>query len=262
MHVWMVVAGNTASIASGNPFQPVNARDQDVVDAALLEIGEDLHPELRALVGLEPHAEHFALAVHPDRHRQITRAPLHAAAVTDLEHQRVEEHDRVDVLQRPGLPGAGVVHDRVGDAADQIPSDFDAVDLSEVRFDIPPREPTGIEREDLLVEPLEPTLTLPDDLRLEAAIAVPRRVDLHRPVLSDQRLRRGPVASVARAAGRLWVRLIPEVVGELDLHRALHQPLRQLRKQPARPDDLLLAPGAGEQLLDDLIGEELSDLPG
>jgi hypothetical protein len=160
----------------GESLEPVDAGDQDVVDAALLEVGEDLHPELRALVGLEPHAEDFALAVHPDRHRQIAGASLHAAAVTDLQHHAVEEHDRVDVLQRPGLPGAGVVHDRVGHAADQIPPDFDAVDVGEVRFDVPRGEPTGIEGEDLLVEPLEPPLALSDDLRLEAAVAVPRSV--------------------------------------------------------------------------------------
>jgi hypothetical protein len=42
----------------------------------------------------------------------------------------------------------------------------------------------GIERGDLLVEPLEPPPSLSeDDLRLEANIAISRRVDLHRPVL-------------------------------------------------------------------------------
>jgi hypothetical protein len=49
MHVCTVVAGNTASIASGEPGQPVDAADEDVGDAAVSEFGEDLHPELRAL---------------------------------------------------------------------------------------------------------------------------------------------------------------------------------------------------------------------
>ena len=57
------------------------------------------------------------------------------------------------------------------------------------------------------------------------------------------------------------MRLIPEMVGQLDLHRALHQPLRQLRNQPSRPDDLLLATGTGEQLIDNLIRQKVSDLP-
>jgi hypothetical protein len=146
-----------------------------------------------------------------------------------------------------------------GDAADQVTSDFDAVDLGEVRFDIPRRKPPRVEGEDLLVEPLEPPLTLANDLRLEAAVAVPWRVDPHRPVLGDQRPRCAPVPG---AAGWLQVRLIAEVLSELDLHRALHQPLRQLRKQPARPDDLLLTPSAGEELVDHVVGEELSDIPG
>ena len=121
----------------GEPFEPVDAADQDVLDAALLEIGEDLHPELRALVGLEPHPEDLALAVDRDRHRQVARLALHAAAVADLQHERVEEHDRVDVIQRALLPRAGVVHHRVGDLRDQIAADLHPVDLLQVRLDIP-----------------------------------------------------------------------------------------------------------------------------
>ena len=43
--------------------------------------------------------------------------------------------------------------------------------------------PRAVEREDLLVEPLEAALALAHDLRLKAAVAIPRRVDPHRPVL-------------------------------------------------------------------------------
>ncbi len=240
--------------------QPVDAADEDVLDAALPQVGEDLHPELRALVGLEPHAEHLALAVHPDRQRQITSASLHAPAVADLQDHAVQEHHRVDVLERPALPSASVVHDRIGDPANQVTSHFDAVDLGQVRFDIPGRKAPGVEGEDLLVEPLKTPLTLLDDLRLEATITIPRGVDLHRPVLGHQRLWRTPIASVARAAGRLEMRLIPQMVSELDLHRSLDQPLRQLRKQPTRPHDLLLPVGTGEQLVHHLVRKQLPEL--
>jgi hypothetical protein len=47
--------------------------------------------------------------------------------------------------------------------------------------------------------------------------------------------------------------LVAQVVRQLDLHRTLHQPLGQPRQQPSRPNDLLLAAGAGEQLVDHLI---------
>jgi hypothetical protein len=50
----------------------------------------------------------------------------------------------------------------------------------------------------------------------------------------------------------MW--LIPQMISELDLHRALEEPLRQLREQPTRPDDLLLPADADEQLIDHPFG--------
>jgi hypothetical protein len=57
-----------------------------------------LHPELRALSGLEPQAENLAVPVEIDPHRHVTRLALNAAAVTDLQHKCVEEHDRIDII--------------------------------------------------------------------------------------------------------------------------------------------------------------------
>ncbi len=81
-------------------FEAIDAADQDVLDAAVLEVGQHLHPKLGALGLLKPHPQHLALTVHGDRHRQVAGLALHRPAVADLEHQRVEEHDGVDVLQR------------------------------------------------------------------------------------------------------------------------------------------------------------------
>jgi hypothetical protein len=49
------------------------------------------------------------------------------------------------------------------------------------------------------------------------------------------------------------MRLVAEMVGQLDLERALHQPLGQPREHATRSDDLLLAARAGEQLVDDSV---------
>ncbi len=244
------------------PFQPVDTRDQDVLDAALLEIVEDLHPELRALVGLKPHAQDITLTVDPDRHRQVAGTPLDRAAVADLQHQRVEEDDRIDVIQWPCLPGPSVVHDRIGHPRDQIAADLDPVDLLQVSLDIPGRQAPRIEREDLVVEPLEAPLTLADYLRLKRARAIARSVDRHLALLGDQRLRRRPVPGVACPACRFLVGLIAQVVGELDLHRPLDQPFRQLAQQPARARDLLLRSGPREELVDELVREQRLDLLG
>jgi hypothetical protein len=55
------------------------------------------------------------------------------------------------------------------------------------------------------------------------------------------------------------MRLIAQVVGELDLHRALNQPLRQLREQAPGADDLLLAVSAGEQFVEHLARQRHLD---
>src|SRR5205823_2222533 len=188
---------------------------------------------------LEPHAQHLTLAVQGDRQSEVAGLALHRPAVADLEHERVEEQDRVEIIQRPLLPGLYILQDGIGDPADQIPPHRDSVELAQVSLDIPRREPTRVERQDLLVEPLKAPLALSHQPRLKAPVTIPRRPDLDRPMLRAQRLGRRPVARVPRAARRLLMALIAEMVSELDLERPLHQPLGQLREHPAGPDDLL-----------------------
>src|ERR1700683_4379446 len=117
------------------------------------------------------------VAVECDPERQVERAALHAAALADLQNHAVEEHDRVDVLQRPLGPVAHIVHHGIRDPGDEVAADLHAVDLSQVRFDVSGRKATAIDREDLLVKANEPPLALADDLRLEAAIPIPWSVN-------------------------------------------------------------------------------------
>ena len=75
-----------------------------------------------------------------------------------------------------------------------------------------------------------------------------------------QRLGRRPVPAVPDPARRRPTTLVAKVLGQLGVHRPLNQPAGQLRQHAPRPDDLLLRPGAGEQLVDQLITETLPQL--
>ena len=48
------------------------------------------------------------------------------------------------------------------------------------------------------------------------------------------------------------------MVGQLDLHRPLQQPLRQLGEHAAGPNELLFRARAGEQLVDQLVRQLLT----
>src|SRR5206468_2869155 len=151
-----------------------------------------------------------------------------------------------------------VLHHGVGDAADQVAANRNAVDLRKVRLNVAHRETTRVQREDLVVEALKAALALAHDLRLRRALAVPWRPDPHRPVLGRERLRTRAVAGVAGTAGRLLMRLIAKVLGQLGRHRPLHEPAREGGQKTAGPDDLLLRPRAGEQFVDQLVGQPVT----
>src|SRR5580704_12054187 len=95
-------------------------------------------------------------------------------------------------------------------------------------LDLPRRHPPRVHRQDLVVEAAETTLMTRYDLRLEGAIAVPRNLDHRLPKIALQRLAACAVARVATALAAGVVLLIPQVMGQLGVHRTLHQRLRQL----------------------------------
>src|ERR1700693_5545855 len=95
-------------------------------------------------------------------------------------------------------------------------------------LDLPRRHPPGVHRQDLVIESAETTLMTRYDLRLEGPVAVPRNLDHGLPEIALQRLRACSIARVATALASRVALLIPQVVGQLGVHRTLHQSLRQL----------------------------------
>ena len=206
MQVCTTVCGNTASIASGNPVRPSTQQ---------MRMSET--PRCRARRGPASRTSRPPFLETTGRARRGCRpSPPRARGSRPcapptppsriFKHQRVEEHHRVDVLQRPGLPRPRVVHDRVGDPADQVPADRDAVELAQVRLDIPGGHAPRVERQDPLVKPLKPPLTLAHQLRFKAPVTIARRVDLNRPVLGASVLGVLPLRWLPVPPGGSWWR--------------------------------------------------------
>ena len=137
----------------GESGQPVDAADQDVAHTATLRSAPACIQNLAPSVSWNhiPSTSRSPSSVTPSARYSARRWTL--AALADLDDHAVQEHDRVDVLQRPLSPFAHVVHDRVGDLRDQLPANLHRIDLLQMRLDIPHREPAAVQRQDLLVKP-------------------------------------------------------------------------------------------------------------
>ena len=75
------------------------------------------------------------MAIGEDGEREIDRLAPDGRFVANLHPQRVEEHDGIHGLERPALPRRDFRHDAVGDGADQVRRDLDAVHLGEEALD-------------------------------------------------------------------------------------------------------------------------------
>ena len=167
---------------------------------------------------------------------------------------RVDEDDRVDLVERPRLPRLKLLDDRLGDPRDRLLRDVCAVHVGEVRGDLAGRQSLRRERDDQLVDAAHPPLALADDLRLERPIAVARHLELDLADLGQHRLRPRAVARVTAVATGHGVLRVTEVLVQLRLERGLEHRLRQPGQQPTRPDQLdSLAPRALDQLLRDRL---------
>src|SRR4029450_4720100 len=235
--------------------QAVDAADEDVADAAVGEVVEDGEPELGALALLPPDPEHLTVAVDADADRQVARARANRAVLADLDHQAVEVGDRVDGVQRPRAPRLDVGQDGVGDAADRVALDLNAVEIAEVLLDVAHAHPAGVEPEDPVVQAGQPGLALGHELGIEAAVTVARGAARPRPELGLPRLPGRAVAMVAGPARRRLPRRVAEVLGQLGAQRGLDHATGELAKHPARTGDLI-GVKALQRLLELVAGQQ------
>jgi hypothetical protein len=182
-------------------LQSIGHRDQDVVTSPGLQVRENFHPELRAFGLLDPDPEDVARPIGQHRERQVNRLASDDGFITNLDAERVEEHDRIHGLERARLPGGDLGHDRVRHRADQIGRDVDAVHVREKRLNLAHREPARIERDDLVIEAREASLMFADQPRLETAVPVARHGERQRAVIRQDGLAAAPIAMIVVSSG-------------------------------------------------------------
>ena len=235
-------------------FEAVADRDADVLDAAVLQLGQHLQPELgtfAAVTGPQPQDVAFPTHGDPDDHIDRLVADL---PVADLHHDGVDEDHRIHRIEGPVAPLDHLFDHLVGDLGDRLLGHRGAVDLGEVGRDFPGRQPPRRERQHDLINPSQPALAFLHDLRGERCVGIPRHVDLDRADLGQHRLRPNPVAGVAAVPADRIVLVIAEMHRHLFLERGLQHPFGQLVQQSVRADQLHpLFLGLRQELLSQLF---------
>ncbi len=219
----------------GQALEPVTDQHAHVPHAAVLDLGQHPQPVLGALavaVLAGPQAQHIALAVHGDAQRQVD-GPVGDLALADLHVNGIDEDHRIHRVEGAALPVRQALHDPVGNRRDRLLRHLRAVDLGQVRGDLPVGQPLRRQGDHQLIDPGQPPLPFGHDFRLETGITVPRHADLHRPGLSQHRLAAVAIAGITAIAARRVILLIAQMVVQLALQRALDHHLGELAQQPA-----------------------------
>lgn len=122
---------------------------------------------------------------------------------------------------------------------------------AQVLLDVARRHAARIEGDHLLVEALEASLVLLDELRLEGAFAVARNLDFDRSAFGLNNLAPVPIARVARSFTALT--LVPQVLGHFRLQQALHDRAFQLGENALGTKKVLFRRAAFKQRIDEFL---------
>ncbi|MDQ0956362.1 hypothetical protein QFZ66_000240 [Streptomyces sp. B4I13] len=219
----------------GQALEPVADQHEDVVDTAVLDLGEDVHPVLGALAAVAvagPQPEDVPPALDSDRQGHVN-GPVGHRPITDLHVDGVNEDHGIDGVERSVLPFGHALENLVGDRGDGLPGHLGSIDLGKVGLDLTGRQALRRERDDHLVHTGQSLLPLLDDPRLEAAFPVARHGYLDRADVGEHGLGAGAVTGVAAVLPGRIVLVIAEMVVISTLESGLQEPLRQLLEQPA-----------------------------
>jgi hypothetical protein len=119
-------------------------------------------------------------------------------------------------------------------------------------LDLARSHPPRIQRQNLVVEALEPPLALPHQPGLERTISVARHLDHHFRGPGLHLLADSSIAGVAPVSPFDRVLFVPEVRGQLTLERPLHQALSQLLDQ-SRPAEDLFRTLPSDQVIEQIV---------
>src|SRR5664279_1757831 len=119
----------------GESFETVDDGDQDVVDAAQLQLVHHLEPEFGAFGLLDPKPKNVFVARRIEPERDVDRLVFDHAFVAYFDPERVKKYHWVNRIEGTALPFPDFLKDRVRNLADEVGRDIGAIELGQVALD-------------------------------------------------------------------------------------------------------------------------------
>ena len=122
MHVCTMACGQTFVTTSGSPLRPSQTTKNTSLTPRLRRSVRTLIQNLAPSPPVPAHKPRMSFSRQGDPDRRVD-GPVGDLPVADLDDDRVDEHRRVDLVQRPRLPGLHLLDHPVGDPADGLLGD-------------------------------------------------------------------------------------------------------------------------------------------
>src|ERR1019366_5055720 len=112
--------------------------------------------------------------------------------------------------------------------------------------------PPRVHRNDLVVETVKARLPFAHNRGLKGSVAVSRRLQFHLAEIPSQLLLAGPVSRVPAVVARRIMLLVPDVLGQLRIHRSLQKSFGELLQQAVLSDNIFWLLVARQQFINQL----------
>jgi hypothetical protein len=146
----------------------------------------------------------------------------------DLHHKGVKVDDWIEAFERACLPGADFIYYSIRYLRNERRRNFYLIDFFKVSLNLAHRHAASLQRQNLVVETREASLTFSNYLRLEASLAITRYIYRQSAEVAFEGLFRFSVSRIARvfAFGRVF--LITEMMREFGFEGAFEDSFCEL----------------------------------
>src|SRR5699024_4616491 len=202
----------------------VGTGNENVLYTAVFQAIQYGCPELGTLVFADPHPQNIFPAVQIDANGNVNGLLHDLALAADVVVNGVQEHHRIDGLQRPLLPLFGNGKDLVCDPAYGAVRYRNPIDVLDMSLNIAGGHALGVHGQDLLLNVLaDAGLALFQHLRLKLPFPVPGNRDLHVSKACPERLAAMTIPAVVCSLVLVVISAVAQILIQLCLQTVLHE---------------------------------------